>query len=395
MTDTTVSVAIQGGTLIVDQTTLQAAIAQALSTASFTPTPVPAPPPVPVPPPAPAPPTPTPVPTPTPTPAPTTNKAAILSWLNGLTARTDKRFFVGQTTAIWNKPLTDVNVDEAPINAVKAITGKSVAAVATIQNFATNSYAIDPSVAVAEVAEYLSQGYLVQVSLYWNMPASGGPQAPQSSSWDAADFHAAVTPGTPQYKTLTQVLFPQQIAGLKAIIVKNPSKAILLRPFIEINGSWNWYGAESGSDMIALWLLFWNACDAAGLTPNLIWVWNINDNVGSYSTYYPGTNQVDVVGLDVYATQSELPNYINTAYQSLLAHKKPLILSEYGGADNAPSGNGQLDNTALLSVVKSTFPAIVGAFWFNGTWSLASNNNTAALISDPWAITLADLPANI
>jgi hypothetical protein len=78
-----------------------------------------------------------------------------------------------------------------------------------------------------------------------------------------------------------------------------------------------------------------------------------------------------------------------------VAHGKPLILSEYGGSDNAPSGNNTLDNLALLKVVKSTFPKIVGFIQFNGTWAIAANQNATALMNDPRSVTLTDLPAGL
>ncbi len=389
MADTLLALPVTGGTLNVDTTALQsalslnntvleAAILAALSNSTFTPSAV--------------------VVTPPPPPPPSTaaaKKARIIAYLKSLGTAASKCLLIGQTAAIWSQPLSSTPLDEAPIAAVKTATGKDVAIAGLILNYATNSWAVTPANTETEVAQYLATGALVHLSLYWNMPTTGGGSAgaaPQGSTWDAADFHATVTPGTTQ-NTNMKALIAQAITGLKACV--GTDGVVLLRPFIEINGNWNWYGAESGPDFIALWMMVYNALQAAGILDNVILVWCINQNVGNYTTFYPGKNQVDVVSLDVYATPGELVQYINTAYPALVAYDQPLMLSEYGGSDNAPTSNNTLDNMALLGVVKSTFPKIIGFVQFNGTWAIAANQNATALMNDPRSVTLGDLPSGI
>jgi mannan endo-1,4-beta-mannosidase len=132
-----------------------------------------------------------------------------------------------------------------------------------------------------------------------------------------------------------------------------------------------------------------------GLT-NVLWIYNVNQNVGNYTAYYPGSNYVDIVGLDIYGTPSEFVSYGNAgnAYASLDALGKPMILPEVGLGDNAPS-NYSVNDADIINDIRSSFPDFVGFVVFNGGWAISNQNNATGLMNDPWVVNLSGLPAGI
>ena len=61
---------------------------------------------------------------------------------------------------------------------------------------------------------------------------------------------------------------------------------MLFRPFVEINGTWFWWGSPPASNFIAVWRETQTyLMTMTGLQDTLIWVYNVNAWVGNYTTY--------------------------------------------------------------------------------------------------------------
>jgi len=384
MTDTTVTVNLPNGVLTIDATALTSAITSVLhANATFTPNATPAP---------------------TPTPTPISKRAALMSYLASLKTAATKHCLIGQTEAIWDKPLTDVTVANAPIAAVKTATGKQVAIAALIANFATNSWAVDPTATLQLAAQLQAQGTILHVSAYWNMPTIGnGGAAPTASPLDANDFHQITVAGSPQNVNFLAQIDNSLLPWLQKL--EAAGLPYFFRPFIEINGNWNWYGAQNASDFIAVWKIVYNR--VAPKCSNAIWVYNVNQDVGNYTAYFPGSAYAHVASIDLYADNGSSSNAApfvakandGGAYAALSALNIPLIASEVGlgttsnGTVVGPGNNTQ-DMTVIVNGLKQ-LPNIVAAILFNGPFAIASQKNAAALMSDPYIVTAADLPATI
>ena len=115
--------------------------------------------------------------------------------------------------------------------------------------------------------------------------------------------------------------------------------------------------------------------------------------------YYPGSAYVDIVGSDCYGDSARM-----TEYAWFTQSGKPILYTEFGNgpATSAGTYNGTYNfQTQLLSVIKNTYPNIVGFIawsdWpLNGGWvhkSIARNVD-GGMMNDPWVVTAADLKDN-
>ncbi|GIE99901.1 glycoside hydrolase family 26 protein [Paractinoplanes rishiriensis] len=108
---------------------------------------------------------------------------------------------------------------------------------------------------------------------------------------------------------------------------------VLWRPFHEMNESWNWWGNRPGVNGGAkIFQQMKDYFDSQGLT-NLIWVWNVQDNpAGGWSSYYPGSNYVDVVSLDVWYKNH--PSSSDYSQIQSIAGGTPIAIAEMGKVPN-------------------------------------------------------------
>jgi mannan endo-1,4-beta-mannosidase len=109
---------------------------------------------------------------------------------------------------------------------------------------------------------------------------------------------------------------------------------VLWRPFHEMNETWNWWGGRPGANGGAkIYQQMKDYFDSQGLT-NLIWVWNVQDNPNAnWSQYYPGSNYVDVVSLDVWYKNH--PSSGDYSQMQSIAAGKPIAIAEMGKVPNA------------------------------------------------------------
>ncbi|OFY59257.1 MAG: hypothetical protein A2Y87_01485 [Bacteroidetes bacterium RBG_13_46_8] len=110
---------------------------------------------------------------------------------------------------------------------------------------------------------------------------------------------------------------------------------ILWRPYHEMNGDWFWWGGRTGkSSTIALYRQLFDRLVYRHRLTNLIWVWSVdrpNKPEMEFHHFYPGSEYLDVLALDVYRN-----DFNKTYYDSLsaLSAGKPVVLAEVG---NPPS----------------------------------------------------------
>jgi len=142
-----------------------------------------------------------------------------------------------------------------------------------------------------------------------------------------------LTPGTELHERwLAQV---DEIASFLKVL-KDAKVPVLWRPYHEMNGDWFWWGGryEGPYTTAALYRqIFDRMANHHGLN-NLIWVWSV-DRPGEpgreFEKYYPGTEYLDMLSLDVYGS-----DFDQSYYDGLMALSdgKPLALGEVG---NPPS----------------------------------------------------------
>lgn len=117
---------------------------------------------------------------------------------------------------------------------------------------------------------------------------------------------------------------------------------------------------------------------------NITWVFHVNNNDypeeawNQFENYYPGSEWIDWLAVSVYGAQTpqetewnEFRPMLDEVYPRLAAldADKPIILAEFGVADNNPLGD-QADwaQAALSDITSLRWPRLIGFSWWNEWW---------------------------
>jgi mannan endo-1,4-beta-mannosidase len=234
---------------------------------------------------------------------------------------------------------------------------------------------------VALSNQWLAAGGIVQISLW-----PGNPHTLSGSQSDT-DITCSdlLTAGNSTYSNW-QGYLAALVAKLKQI-----NGPVILRPFVETNGSWFWWGSQcSASQQAQLWQQMWNYFADAGVH-NVLWEYNVNAGVGNYTAYYPGNSYVDLVSWDSYPPSSSDAAW----YNPLAALGKPMLLAESGVISSSPPPAYSGNTDDLLQVAKANFPKLVGIVIWCQTQALSEQQGDEAFMTDSAILTLADLPASL
>src|SRR5580658_10031510 len=141
-------------------------------------------------------------------------------------------------------------------------------------------------------------------------------------------FRDVLTPGTPLYEHWCKQV--DVIAGYLQQL-QDAHVPVLWRPYHEMNGDWFWWGGRTGEySTIALYRQIFDRLVNYHHLNNLIWVWSMDrpsTPERAHARYFPGSQYVDVLALDVYGS-----DFNKAYYDSLvsLSQGKPLALAEVG-----------------------------------------------------------------
>jgi mannan endo-1,4-beta-mannosidase len=141
-------------------------------------------------------------------------------------------------------------------------------------------------------------------------------------------FKDVLTPGT--------ALYNHWCAQVDAVAVylkqlQDAHVPVLWRPYHEMNGNWFWWGGRTGEfGTVALYRQLFDRLVNHHHLNNLIWVWSVDrpSRPGmEHANYFPGSDYVDVLALDVYGS-----DFAQSYYDGLVAlsHGKPIALAEVG-----------------------------------------------------------------
>jgi mannan endo-1,4-beta-mannosidase len=230
--------------------------------------------------------------------------------------------------------------------------------------------------------QYWQQGGLVTVSAHLYNPVRTNGGGLRDKGVELKDLMA---PDTDTHKRWMQEL-DLLAGGLSEL--QDAGVVVLWRPFHEMNGGWFWWGAKDPATFVALWRQMFDYFTQTKKLNNLLWVYAPNHG-DKTAEYYAGDHYVDLVGLDAYT------DFIDTShikgYAEVERLPKPFGFTEFGphGASNPP---GDYDYLRFLEGVTNNFPRAVFFMSWNAKWSLATNEHTKELLSDPSVINSEDLP---
>ena len=191
---------------------------------------------------------------------------------------------------------------------------------------------------------------LVNYMWHWNVPNS-------KADWDngvnnynfdgyafytdktSFDINEALKEGTWQNDFIMKDI--EEVAGYLKLL-QDENIPVIWRPLHEAagnydlygpNGAWFWWGKGGAEPCKALWrLLYDQLVNVHGLN-NLIWVWTVDVTPGAedqYLDWYPGDEYVDILGVDIYETNTDAKTRQYQAMVNLTKGKKLVTVSECG-----------------------------------------------------------------
>jgi mannan endo-1,4-beta-mannosidase len=208
----------------------------------------------------------------------------------------------------------------------------------------TDSYLARPDI-VNEAIRQHKLGSIITICWHAVPPTADEPVTFRPLPGTSADSLASVqgqlldrqfidllTPGTVLYKR-----WCMQVDSVAKYLKKleEAHVPVLWRPYHEMNGDWFWWGGHVGRySTTALYRQLFDRLVNHHRLTNLIWIWSVdrpNKPEMQFHAFYPGSQYLDVLALDVYRN-----DFSKTYYDSLLALSagKPVVLAEVG---NPPS----------------------------------------------------------
>lgn len=175
--------------------------------------------------------------------------------------------------------------------------------------------------------------------------------------------------------------------------LRDSGVVVIWRPFHEMNSGF-WWGKHNGELFKAVWHdMFTYFCNKKELN-NLIWAFT-----GSWE-FYPGNEYVDITGIDVYSKtisrQEQLPGSL---YVSTLKENKLFAVTEFGfGIDSLRDNSiASYDFQSLLTSLKANVPKSVYFLVWSDAWRIGNPNHTnqAKLMNDSWIINRDDIDVKI
>lgn len=245
----------------------------------------------------------------------------------------------------------------------------------------------DPSAAVKCAIQQWRRGGLVTVTWHQSSPLKGfqGGWNTVSTTMSPADFKELITPGTTLYKTWLEHI-DRMAENFK--ILRDSGVVVMWRPYHEMNGSWFWW-CDKGEDFRQLWINMYERFTNYHHLNNLIWVFGPNIGCKDPSIFFPGSQYVDIGGLDIYNSTRKIDVAEHNRIKNVL-NGKPIAMTETG---LLPLADEMIGKTEYVWFMPWT------SGWCDNTYygipSANGPGNTAEILREfylnPSAITLENL----
>ena len=227
---------------------------------------------------------------------------------------------------------------------------------------------------------YLGKKDIVNLSVHFNNPQTTG------SAWDNnIDFDSIFVDNSRIqgnfYKELDKVAI-----GLYELA--EADIYIMFRPFHEMNGGWFWWGNKK-EHFKKLWIMTYNYLVEEKKLENMLWCFSPDAGQPDYLLYYPGSEYVDIVGLDAYT--QDLPGRAREGYETLITLGKPFGFTEYGcyhgGGLSNPDERILFDYSIMSKWLQTDFPEAVFFLAWRDYFGMAQNTGINKLLNDKYIIT--------
>lgn len=203
---------------------------------------------------------------------------------------------------------------------------------------------------IRAMKEQWANNGLVNYMWHWNVPTSeqawiDGKEKYKLDGYafysdqTSFDIHRALKAGTWENRFIME-----DIAKLASYLqlLEDENIPVIWRPLHEAagnynlygsNGAWFWWGRGGSEACKTLWKLLYNQLVNVYGLDNLIWVWTVDvpEGIGDqYLAWYPGDEYVDIIGVDIYAQNTDVKIRQYQELEKLAKGKKLIAISECG-----------------------------------------------------------------
>ena len=255
---------------------------------------------------------------------------------------------------------------------------------------------------------------LVSYMWHWNVPNS---EAAWKAGVDDGDFNGyafytektsfdireALKPGTWQNEFIMKDI--AEVAGYLQLL-EDEGIPVIWRPLHEAagnyglyegggSGAWFWWGKHGPEPCKQLWkLLYDQLVNVYGLD-NLIWVWTVDVAAGHEDRnfeWYPGNDCVDIVGVDIYANDTEAKSLHYQALLDVTKGQKLVTISECGNIPD-PVKCMEAGNAWSWFMVWCTSDSDGNLALNNENWSLNTLTHWNRVLGSEYVINREDMPS--
>ncbi len=306
-----------------------------------------------------------------------TKKSNLIQYLNHLT-NCDSTI-IGQHIGDIGSPYFDY----AYISALTNKYGKTPGLLGV--NLGWDDCSRDYSSYISYIDNFCNQGGLVTLNTSFPNPSN----MKDLGSLEIVDYQKLLKEGNPINKHFKIIL---NNIGNVLQQLKDKNVIVLWRPFHEMNGGWSWYGNinhwATTEEFKSMWIYMYDYFYHERQLDNLVWVYSPNYQNSRYEKdvlyYYPGSNYVDVAGLDYYQDNLDNLNDHNS-FEMIKSLNKPVVIAEIGPSTKK---DGSFNNNIYSGLTKKEIAYfMVWSSWKSTKISLNNCQNTDSLFNNPLMLT--------
>lgn len=191
-----------------------------------------------------------------------------------------------------------------------------------------------PSVVIDHAKRH---GYILTLHWHWFFD--------EDSAWtdkrrNPVDMGNVVTPGTAEYR---QAITEMAAAADTLQLLEDADVPVLWRPLHEIDGGWFWWTDKQTPEHTArLWRIMYDYFTHERKLDNLIWVYSagVGNKAAEYRRrFYPGTQYVDISGIDIYSVDYRDGAEKYWDYYNVMSQVSPDKMLACGECDAIPDPN--------------------------------------------------------
>jgi mannan endo-1,4-beta-mannosidase len=175
-------------------------------------------------------------------------------------------------------------------------------------------------------------GGAVSVMWHWNAPANlintSGNEWWRGLYSDSTTFNLPAALDNRDGSDFQLILRDIDAIAVQLQKYEDAGVPVIWRPLHEAQGGWFWWGAHGSEDFKELWHVMYDRLTNYHQLHNLIWEFTSIGVNGDEDQWYPGDDEVDIVGLDIYTQPTDNMSGQWTDAFDMYNGKKMIALSE-------------------------------------------------------------------